>query len=167
MRNISALSFKDLTHSIFIHYKAKAVCIFAIYAWLIWYARNKFYHKDSCSTTNQVATHILHIADEYKLLYFQSDASEWSNPLSPKGVLVASWPRIHEGEYSYSFFSEHKIGIRILVRNHLGISFLAKALPRQGHFKHWIMESLLVSLDKVMWVVLPSLVTWLLKVIRS
>lgn len=36
---------------------------------------------------------------------------------------------------TYMAFSDDKIGISILVHNHLGIPLLAKAIPRMGCFK--------------------------------
>lgn len=55
-------------------------------------------------------------------------------------------------------FSEHKIGIGILVRNHLGIPFLAKALSPRGRYVVDYGE-LMGIIESYMYLVLPSLIS--------
>lgn len=51
----SALSFRDLMHSISIQYSTHYVTIFVTCAWLIWFTRNRFQHEGSTMKESMIA----------------------------------------------------------------------------------------------------------------
>lgn len=90
--------------------------------------------KVSCSSANLIATQFFHLANEYKLLPDHFDSSIRSNPPSlERRFWKPHDPRYLKVNIDIAFF-KYKIGTGILVRNHLRISVLAKALPCQGRF---------------------------------
>lgn len=127
---ITAQNFKDLFHSIVLQYDLTDVGIFATCTSLIWYARNKLFHDGNCSSENLIVVHALSLSEEYMKINLTYHSSLI---VHSTGSFPRIWKPPNPGDWKSNTdvsFSKGNIGIDILVRTHLEIPLLAKALPR-------------------------------------
>lgn len=114
--------------SLSLQFDKNEVYIFATCAWLIWFARNKLRHKGATMTDNMIALQALH------LRRIPKDSSEsFSSSMLPHVASSSCFSK----PTNYGFlkvntdlaYSESKISISILVRNHMGFLLLLNAFP--------------------------------------
>lgn len=131
---LSVPSFKGLIRSIFLYHDLEVVTLFSTCAWVIWHVQNKLLYERACFSANMIEYQAMLLSEEYKNLYQQLVSLSGEVSLLR---LQRIWKPLNLGILKVSTdvsFSHGKIGIFILVRSHLGIPLLAKALPQVGKF---------------------------------
>ncbi|KAI5670611.1 hypothetical protein M9H77_10975 [Catharanthus roseus] len=112
-RQLLSLSFKDLIHSISVEHSIEELVIFGTTTWLIWYARNKLKHKGTTFFEATITLQALNMTEEYSALPPNYGTLKINTDVA---------------------FLKDKIGIGVIIRNHMGIPLLAKAIPQHGCF---------------------------------
>lgn len=113
-------------HSILLLYNSKVAARFATRAWLIWFACNQLKHEGSCPTVELIAHQALQHFEEYLRLHRHNASPTDMRAFCPPQRLWCP-PNLDFLKVNFDFaFSEGRIGIGILVRNHLGIPLLLK-----------------------------------------
>lgn len=124
----------DLLHSILSQYDREIVALFVTCAWLIWYAHNKLRHDGVCTSEDLIMQQALLQFEEFLKFHHQVDPVICGLAFVPSRKIWKPLDRSTPKVNADFGFLESKIGIGILVCNHLGIPLVAEALPRIGKF---------------------------------
>lgn len=132
--HIPTLSFKDLMLSILSNFSKEEIAIFATCTWLIWHARNRLQHEREYSKKSSISLQEINLSKEFlKLTSSVNVTHAFIFPAHSFQKWIPHNPGFLKANTDISF-TLVKIGIGTLVRNHLGVPLLAKAIPRVGHF---------------------------------
>lgn len=128
--HLPALSLKDLICHSFLFHKGRIV-VFATAFWLILYARNKLKYEGVNFIGTTIALQVLDM-EEKCLSLSQPTGNHTSSALAPN---VKKCTTLEYGTLKVNIdvvFTKEKIGIGVLVRNHLCALLLTQVVPCNG-----------------------------------